>query len=167
MTLQSALLPVVGAQLAGMTPDSRYSLDDQEHPSGRRLLHDRGHPLATTVDGAAIEAQFATADGYSLLFLSGSSPYEEGLHIYLVGPDGELIDSIEGGIAYAGGILEMHEITGSSAEFTFFASGARYVVRILAKAQVRFWLPSGFRYKARAVKHWLELREVTAKGALA
>ena len=67
------------------------------------LLWD-GQPTSVRVDGVTLDAQVEVDEGY-LLFLTEDSPFEEGLHIYLLDRDRRIVDGVEMAGPYASGIL--------------------------------------------------------------
>lgn len=142
-----------------MTPDCRFSLDLTGQTAGRARLIDCGQPTATIVDGVLIEAQFRTATEQSLLFLTGDSPYEEGLHIYLLDGGGAILDAIEAGAAYASGILAIRERTAAAVVFTIFSEDAAYELTILSDPKWRVRLAAGFQRKTAARNRLLQIQQ--------
>jgi hypothetical protein len=80
----------------------------------------RGEPLGVRVDGVTLEHQ-VSLDAGSLLFLTEDSPYEEGLHIYLVDEERQLVDGLELAGPYAAGLLrDVVAEDQRAVSFTFF-----------------------------------------------
>jgi hypothetical protein len=80
----------------------------------------RGEPTGLRVDGISLERQWDVGGGY-LLFLTEDSPYEEGLHIYLLDQARRVADALEIASPYASGILRDVEVEGDAAiSFVFF-----------------------------------------------
>ena len=85
------------------------------------LLWD-GQPTAVRVDGVTLEQQVQLDGGY-LLFLTEDSPFEEGLHIYLLDRDRRIVDGLELARPYASGILRDVMPEGEGAvSFSFFGA---------------------------------------------
>lgn len=82
-----------------------FSLKPQmtELPCAELLFQNK--ETGTIVDGVVLEKQFAVQGGY-LLFLTENCPYEEGLHIYLLDQEFQVLDGLELGGVYASAILK-------------------------------------------------------------
>lgn len=78
----------------------------------------RGQPTGVQVDGVSLDHQWKAGDGY-LLFLTEDSPFEEGLHIYLLGPDRQLRDALELAAPYAPGSMQVVAVE-DGISFSFF-----------------------------------------------
>lgn len=93
-----------------------------------------GEPTGLTVEGVELEAQFEH-DGKYLLFVTENSPYEEGLHIYLVSRGNtrfQLLDSVALGLPYAAGMLRNVRFDSSNRiHFEFPNSDNKYVCSVL------------------------------------
>ena len=103
---------------------------DGELPRSELLWE--GRPTAVRVDGVSLEHQVELPAGH-LLFLTEDSPYEEGLHIYLLDRDMRVIDGLELGAPYAPGILSDVMLEGDDAvSFSFFGDD-RWRLEVKAK----------------------------------
>jgi hypothetical protein len=108
----------------------------------------RENAVGVRVDGVNLEKQLRVASGY-LLFLTENSPYEEGLHIYLLGDDKSVLDAVELSAPYASGILTDVVTEGDgSVSFTFFGDD-RWRLDVLPSPQRRgFTLLSAVKRKS-------------------
>ena len=101
-------------------PSDGFSVARIEGDLPRSQLLWRGEPTTVRVDGVTLEQQLQLGDRY-LLFLTEDSPYEEGLHIYLLDRDRRVLDGLELAAAYASGILRDVQPDGDGAvSFSFF-----------------------------------------------
>lgn len=138
----------------------RFSLTPSD-VAGRAVLGRRdGRGDAVTVDGTVLEAQHALPDGGTLVWLTDDSPYEEGLHVYLLDADGAVEDAVEAGAMWAAGILELGAHGAEWIELAFFNNDRRYRLTVEPTAGVRLRLPAGWRYKARLQRHRLAVHEL-------
>jgi hypothetical protein len=79
-----------------------------------------GRALYLRIDGCVLEAQFQCVPGY-LLLVTEDCPYEEGLHVYLLGPAFTVLDRIELSRPYSPGILKILDATAAGQiAFSFF-----------------------------------------------
>jgi hypothetical protein len=103
-------------------------VNDIEDFSVQRLESDRPQSdllwredsVGLRVDGVSLERQWRVAPGY-LLFLTEDSPFEEGLHIYLLDDDKRVVDALELSGPYASAILKDAVAEGdATVSFSFF-----------------------------------------------
>ncbi len=78
-----------------------------------RLKHD-GEFWGDVLPGAVLERQFVLDDEETLLFLTDDVPYEDTLRIFLLAPDGSVLDGLTLGAAYATGTLDNLSIEGQA-----------------------------------------------------
>ena len=138
-----------------------YTLAPARDDGPRTLVRRGGPGPGAAVDGTVLEAQFALSDGSALVWLTDDSPHEEGLHVYLLGPDGAVRDAVEAAAAWAGGILAIRSTGDGWAEFDFFRNGSVYRLDVEPTAGVRLLLPRGWRYKSLLRAHRLVVRQIS------
>jgi hypothetical protein len=92
----------------------------------------RGEPTSVRVDGIVLEHQLQIGPGH-LLFLTDDSPFEEGLHIYLLDRDMHVIDGLELGAPYAAGTLGDVTREGDTAVSFSFFGGDRWQLEVNEK----------------------------------
>ncbi len=141
---------------------SSYSLRQARGPN-RELLRDT-LPLGIVLKGSCIEAQFELESGDVLLWLSDDSPYDEGLHIYLLGGGVRILDVIEAGADFAAGLLRIHASGAKWVRFEFFTNDVEYRLDVFDRPVFRRRLPSGWRYGKWRWRHRLVVTEVDAGG---
>lgn len=142
---------------------SQYSLIESNRENQCSLLTREDRARAIKVDGIIMEAQFELDDGSGLIWLTDDSPYDEGLHIYLLGRDNTIEDSLEAGADFTPGILKINKIGEDWVEFEFFTTGNIYRLEVAKEPGLRRCLPTGWKYKKRLSKHRLVVREVRMK----
>ncbi|HYP25396.1 MAG TPA: hypothetical protein VE262_01645 [Blastocatellia bacterium] len=142
-----------------------YSLFISDRENHRAVLERDGRALPVEVDGVILEAQFELSDGRVLLWLTDDSPYDEGLHVYLLGRDDRIEDSLEAGAVFVPGILKIGESGEDWVEFEFFKNEIFYRLEVSNEAGVRLFLPAGWKYKKLLSTHKLAVREVRKGGA--
>ena len=139
-----------------------FSLRRIESDRPRSDLLWRGAPVGLRVDGVALERQWQVHPGY-LLFLTEDSPFEEGLHIYLLDDRKHVTDSLELTASYAPGLLQQVNTEGDTAvSFSFFGND-RWRLEILAIPRRHPYLPLFSTVKRKSgflAKGELELRRV-------
>lgn len=142
-----------------MKPVTRYSIAEVDTQRNRALLALDGAAPPQWLDGVQIEAQLDN-EGETLLWMTEDCPYEEGLHIYLLGATGTVLDAMEAGAPYSPGILKMKETSGRWLEFEFFQTGALYRLQVEGRFRLRWPAPTGFKYKTLLAKHRLAVETV-------
>jgi hypothetical protein len=142
----------------------RYSLVPPGQEGRRAVLERHGRTRVLEVDGSLLEAQFELDDGKRLVWLSDDTPHDEGLHVYLLGQDDTLEDSLQASADFTAGILEFHEIGDGWVDFEFFKNSVLYRLATEQTARYRWWLPTGWRYKQRFRKHRLVVTRRTTGG---
>lgn len=150
-----------------MRPVTRYSLAGSRNLNQRVLLKRDGNVLPVEVEGVILEAQFGLNDGSTLIWLTDNSPYDEGLHIYLLRQDDTIEDALEAGAIFGlgeGGILKITKTNTDWVEFTFFLNDRVYRLYVTEQARVHLRLPTGWRYKKLLSKHRLIVRELKEGG---
>jgi hypothetical protein len=111
-----------------------------------------------TVDGLLLEAELELDDGGALLWLTDDSPYEEGLHVYLLDSGGELEDALEAGAHFTPGVLKILRSGEDWVEFRFFPGDSIHRLELMRRATFRLRLPAGWRYKRLLRKHRLRVQ---------
>ena len=102
--------------------------DDSALPS--KLMF-AGKPVPGAFAGTHLDAQYRCSLGF-LLISNEDSPYEEALHITLLSPGLEVLDTLEMSHPYAPGLVRDLRIAGEdSLEFTFFG-GDNWRLTVLA-----------------------------------
>jgi hypothetical protein len=140
-----------------MRPVQRYSLVDVDREVNRARLVRDGQPLPLLVSGVLLVEQFDLGDGSSLLWLTEDSPFEEGLHVYLLGREGELEDALEAGATFAPGILKLKATGEEWVEFEFFRDEVIYRLEVERDARLRLCVPTGWRYEKTLERHRLRV----------
>ncbi|WP_053067052.1 hypothetical protein [Archangium gephyra] len=143
----------------------RYSLVEVDPASHLVRVTRDGVPLGFTVTGVRLEAQFELGDGSGLLWMTEDSPYDEGLHVYLLGRDGGLEDALEAGATFSPGILALRSLGAEWVEFEFFQNGFLYRLEVAKQAGFRLFPPAGWKYKRRWAKHRLAVTVARKEGA--
>jgi len=137
----------------------KFSLGEIDSQNGTSLLMADNIPLNIRVDGTILEAQFTLDDGDSLIWLTENSPYDEGLHIYLLGRADEIQDALEAGAVFAAGILEIISEKENTVIFKFFKNLIKYKLTVENQPRVNFFLTTGWKYKSLLQKHRLIVEE--------
>ena len=116
------------------------------------------------LEGESEIARHSLSVGRTLVWRDDGSPYDNLLHVYLLGPHGEVLDALEVGAALTTGLLEIRRVQGAAIDFTFFANDTTYRLQVDEKPRLRlpWFLPLGFRYKSKFVRHVLSV--TTLKG---
>jgi hypothetical protein len=138
----------------------RFALDGVDEQTHRSGLAKDGRQLRGKFQGLVLEKQFELPDGSFLLWLTEATPYEEGLHVYLVDDDGEVEDAVEAGAGFAAGILHILQIGPDWVDFEFFMNRNHYRLHV-AESAIRLFLPAGWKYKNLLSRHrlFIELLE--------
>lgn len=142
-----------------MNPVTRYSIVEVDADSQKSQLALNGAALPRWLDGLVLEAQFDN-EGETLLCLTDDCPFEEGLHIYLMGPAGTVLDSMRAGAPYSPGILDIKHGGERCLELEFFQTGVLYRLQVEDRFSLRFPAPTGFRYERLLAKHRLVVQLV-------
>lgn len=142
---------------------SRYSLTLPKTSTQRAELVCGRRRSGLKVDGLVLEEQFELADGRCLVWLTDDAPYDEGLHVYLIGDDDSPADAVEASSDFTAGILSISDTGSDWVEFGFFLNDIRYRLEV-GKFRHRVRLPPGWRYKRRFQKHSLMVTEVPDGG---
>lgn len=146
---------------------TRYSLVASRNPNQHVLLERDHNVIPVEVEGVILEAQFELSDGSTLIWLTDNSPYDEGLHVYLLRQDETIEDAIEAGAIFGlggGGILNIIKTNANWVEFTFFLNDSAYRLEVAEQAGIHLRLPTGWRYKKLLSKHRLTVREMKEGG---
>ena len=125
-----------------------------------------GKLLRCGLAGLYLDAQYRCSLGF-LLLSNEDTPYEESLHITLLSPDFDVLDTLEISYSYASGTVRNLKVAGeNSLEFSFFG-GDKWRLTILESPQR--WsvnqLTSGVthRWKRLFWKGYLNLRRLDTK----
>ena len=114
-----------------------YSLIEAERGNQGSMLVRDGRTLDAKVKGTILEAQFELANGWILIWLTDDSPYDEGLHIYLVDKKDTILDALEAGADFTPGILRIGRTGKDWLEFEFFSNDSLYRLEVTKKAGLR------------------------------
>lgn len=103
------------------------------------------------------------ADGRSLVARDLGSPYDNMLFLHLVARDGDVLDCIEAGGLMADGIFKPVAAQSDRLDFTFFSNDRTYRLRWTEAPRwvAPFSLPTGFRYRRRFGRHFLDVVTLT------
>ena len=147
----------------------RYTLARGPADGGATLVRAGAPAAGVAVDGSVLEAQFALPDGGALVWLTDEGPFDEGLHVYLLGPDDAVRDAVEAGAAWTAGAFGLRgagqQPTGEAwAEFQFFRNGCVYRLDVAPTPRLRSPLPRGWRYKTPRRAHQLVVSQLPAGG---
>lgn len=134
-----------------------YSISDPDRGDGRARLMREGRALEISVDGLLLEAQFGLTDGCSLIWLTDDSPYDETLHVYLLGADGSVEDALQAGAAFTPGVLKVLDSGEDWIDFEFFQDRTTYRLEVAQAARLGLSLPADWRYKRRLQLHRLSV----------
>ncbi len=122
-------------------------------PARSELLRN-GTTTGTEIRGKVLEAQ-VQVPGAWLLFVTDGCPFEEILHLILLGRDLKILDKMRIGRPYQGGVFSnLRIVDGDTVEFEFPASRL-WRARILASKK---WMRSEFPFLPR--RSYIELRQV-------
>jgi len=117
--------------------------------------------IAATFDGTILDAQYDLADSRSVLCLGYDTVWDASFNIYLIGADGAIEDSLEGGGFFLSGKYEQKKLGEGTLDFKFFENEVVYQLSVLPRSRFRFSLPRPWRYKQRLSAHSLMLTELT------
>jgi hypothetical protein len=121
--------------------------------------------LPAQLEGSVLDAQLELEDGRILVFITDGSPYDEGLHVFLLTSAGEVIDTLEAGHAFAAGILTVDRLGPAWVEVTFFKNDVRYRIDVSETARLHLSLPAGWRYTRWLRRHRLSVSQVRDGGS--
>lgn len=127
----------------------------------RSVLKFQGRETQCVVDGSVLERQYSVDDRYLLLLTEGT-PHEEGLHVYLLTLEFQVLDQLELAVPYAPGILRDVQLEApATLNFKFFDEETW---RLDVLPQPRWGLNLPFRQPVRRpiglpARHWLVLRQ--------
>ncbi|MEJ7616696.1 MAG: hypothetical protein WKF30_06940 [Pyrinomonadaceae bacterium] len=150
-----------------MRPVTRYSLVNFGGSNQRAVLARDSRAVTAEVEGVILEAQFELSDGCVLILMTDDSPYDEGLHVYLLEQDDSIEDALEAGAIFgmgSPGILKIAKTGMDWVEFEFFLNGSVYRLEVVRQARLRLRLPMGWRYKKLLSRHRLMVRAVQKGG---
>ena len=112
------------------------------------------------VEGTVLETQFELEDGCVLIWCTDDSPYDEGLHVYLVDENDSVLDALEAGADFTPGILKIAKTGEDWVEFEFFSNDSIYRLEITKEPGLRVLLPAGWKYKKFLGLHRLMVYEM-------
>lgn len=106
-----------------MTPTRQFVT--LERLAGRLRLSREGdghqHRIKAEVEGVVLEAQLELVSGEFVLFSTDDTPYEEVLHITLLSPSGEALETLDLGQAMQPALFQNFKaLSDGVAEFDFF-----------------------------------------------
>lgn len=154
-----------------LTPIEAFAVEPIPDPAieGRawqgRLVFE-GNATPARVLGVQLEAQFRVGDRY-LLLLDDATPFEGGMHAYLLGPRLEIVDRRSLGLPYNPGFLHGIRAVGPrEIEFSFFADNDVWKLAVLDKPR-RIWRDLTSEFRLHMWEGWrllkkrhLELRRI-------
>lgn len=151
-----------------MVPIAEFALRSNlspgaEEASRSHLLY-RNHETGLLVEGVVLEQQFTCSHGY-LLLTTENSPYEEGLHIYLLDRKAGVLDYLQLSHPYAAGILcNVEVVDAGQLQFSFFGSD-RWRLTVLNSPRYKIpsspFSPVKRRMRSLFSRHYLELARVS------
>ena len=143
-----------------MLATKRYSIAKTNHRSNYSTLAYDGKMLDLEVKGVILEAQFELEGGYMLIWLTEDSPYDEGLHVYLIDENNNTSDALETSAIFTSGILRIIKTGKDWVKFKFFSNDSIYMLEIKKTGSVQVLLPRGWKYKNLLKLHRLRIREI-------
>ena len=138
----------------------RYSAVKAKRENQHSILVRNGIALDLEMEGAVVAAQFELEDGCVLLWFTDDSPFDEGLHVYLVDENDTVSDALEAGADFTPGILKITKTGKDWVEFEFFSNDRIYRLEVTENARPRVRLPSGWKYKRLFRFHRLTVHEL-------
>lgn len=138
----------------------RYSLIKAKSENQRSILTRDGKVLEMEVEGSILEVQLELEDGRVMIWLTDDSPYDEGLHIYLLDQRDTILDALEAGADFTPGILKIANTGENWVEFQFFSNNHSYRLEVMKAANLRVLLPAGWKYKKWFNLHWLIVLQI-------
>ena len=149
-----------------MTPVHSFSLAQLpavEGEAARANLMLDGRPTGVSVPGIVLEAQYRCGEGY-LLLTTENVPYEEAVHVLLLGPQFSVLDHVELAHPFAPGILSDLRPTGEGQlRFSFFGGDLwELTVRGTPRRLRLREAPTGVRGRLRRllIPRWLVLERL-------
>lgn len=139
-----------------------FSVKPQKTELPRAELLFQNRETGIVIDGVVLEKQFSFEEKY-LLFLTEDCPYEEGLHIYLLDHELQILDGIELGGAYASAILQDVKVEDDMlVTFTFFGHDLwRLQIASTPSRQLNIPRLSPIKYKRGLYSRcWLKLERI-------
>jgi hypothetical protein len=140
-----------------MLPSTTFSVLSRDDAAGTTTLK-RGRALV--LDGVALEAEHAAPGGETLLWLTENDPYDERLHVYLVGRDDSVLDAIATWTDFTPGVLRLDALGPRHVDFRFFATDERWRLTLRDAPRVSLRLPSGFAYAGLSLRHRLTIERL-------
>jgi hypothetical protein len=138
----------------------RYSLIKAGSENQRSVLARDGKVLNIEVEGSILEVQLELEDKRVMIWFTDNSPYDEGLHVYLLDEHDTILDALEAGADFTPGILKIAKIGEDWVEFKFFSNNNIYRLEVTKAARFRVLLPAGWKYKKWFSLHRLIVHEM-------
>jgi len=138
----------------------RYSLIKAKSENQRFIIARDGKVLEIEVEGSILEVQLELEDGRVMVWITDDSPYDEGLHIYLLDQNDTILDALEAGADFTLGILKIVNTGENWVEFEFFSNNHSYRLEVIKKAIFQLLLPAGWKYKKLFSLHRLIVHEM-------
>jgi len=138
---------------------SDYRTISTDDRMGRSVLQQLSTGSEIAVPGLLLEAAYETSDRNRILWLTDDCPFEEGLHILLLDPGGQVLDAIESKTFYTAGLLNIRSAVRDQIDFTFIER-IRYRLSVGSRPKLRFRLPRGWAYPGLRFFHRLTLSAV-------
>jgi hypothetical protein len=115
-----------------MTSPRQFELVERTTGALRLKLAGEGPPVETEVEGVVLEGQLTLDSGEFVVWSSEDCPYEETLHITLIGPTGAVLESRDLGQAMQPGVFgNLQRSADGIVEFDFFP-GQRHRLQVRA-----------------------------------
>ena len=140
-----------------MLATEQYSISKTNNENNYSTLACDGRVLDLEVQGVILEAQFKLEDGSTLIWLTEDSPYDEGLHVYLIDENNNILDALETNSIFTPGILKITKTGKNWVEFEFFSNDSIYRLEVKKMASFRMSLPRGWKYKSLLKLHQLTI----------
>ncbi len=143
-----------------MRTSDRFALSRANEENDTCGLTRDGVGVVHTFDGTILDAQYELDDSRSVLCLGYGTVWDASFNIYLIGANGAIEDSLEGGGFFLSGKYEEKKLGDGTLDFKFFENDVVYQLSVLPRPRFRFSLPRPWRYKARLSAHSLILTEL-------
>lgn len=121
-------------------PEAPYALARLPGEMPRSRLLWQGQDTGVELDGVALVHQDVVSAGM-LLFITEDCPYEEALHVYLVGPDHRVRDALEIGAPYVPGLLTQVQWLGGDEVSFVFPADEHWRLRVAPEPRRRWRWP--------------------------